>query len=123
PNYKQNPAAMFVARATAEVCRWIAADAVMGMPYAAEEIEDHPQLAPSPVTRRLTVADLDEPPAIEPAEPRTETQKGRMFALWGELGYTNSEQDRANRLLLTSGFIDREVESSNDLTRDEADVV
>src|SRR5690242_20029929 len=23
PNYKQNPAAMFVARATAEVCRWI----------------------------------------------------------------------------------------------------
>jgi hypothetical protein len=42
PNYKNNPANMLVARATAEVCRWIAADAIMGMPYAAEEIADEP---------------------------------------------------------------------------------
>lgn len=120
--WKKQPQAMLVARATAEVCRWIASDAIMGMPYAAEEIEDHPQLAPSPITRRLTVADLDEPPAIEPAEPRTEDQRKRMFALWGELGY-GDDANRATRLDLTSQFIGRPVESSNDLTREEAGVV
>ncbi len=125
--YKTNPAAMLVARATAEVCRWIAADAIMGMPYAAEEIEDQPGLAPSPVVRRLTVADLDAPPALEApvdAEPLTETQRKRMFALWGELGYSDSEADRANRLKLTAHFIGTDsVASSSDLTREQADVV
>lgn len=38
--WKQQPGAMLVARATAEVCRWIASDAIMGMPYTAEEIRD-----------------------------------------------------------------------------------
>jgi hypothetical protein len=61
PNYQNNPEAMLVARATSEVCRWVAPDAIMGMPYSAEEIADQPALAPSPVTRRLTVADLDAP--------------------------------------------------------------
>lgn len=126
PNYKQNPAAMFVARATAEVCRWIAADAVMGMPYAAEEIEDQPALAPSPVVRRLTVADLDEPPAIEQADDGqmvTRDQQKHMFALWNELGFTGDE-NRANRLEITGKILGVEgLESSNDLTQAEADRV
>jgi hypothetical protein len=125
PNYRQNPAAMLTARATAEVCRWIAADAIMGMPYASEEIEDQPGLAPSPVVRRLTVADLDAPPAIEqasPAKPRTESQKKRMFKLWADLGF-GTPADRPTRLELTSKFVGREIQSSDDLTLDEAAVV
>jgi hypothetical protein len=125
------PAAMLVARATAEVCRWIASDAVMGMPYAAEEIEDQRALAPTPVVRRLTAADLDEPPAVEQApdvEMVTAKQRSEMFALWTELGYSKSEEDRSKRLWLTGQILgldeaDGPLESSNDLTRDEADRV
>jgi hypothetical protein len=127
PNYQNNPAAMLLARATAEQCRWTAADAIMGMPYAAEEIEDMPALAPSPVTRRLTVADLDEPPAVEAAPefgPMAveEKQKRHMFALWNELGF-GDDANRATRLELTSKFVGRPIESSNDLTAEEAGVV
>jgi hypothetical protein len=125
PNYQNNPEAMLVARATSEVCRWVAPDAIMGMPYSAEEIADQPALAPSPVTRRLTVADL-EAPAADPAddEPLTDEQRRHMFALWTELGYTDSEQDRATRLELTAKFIGAEsLESSSELTRAEARTV
>lgn len=40
PNWQSQPDAMLVARATAEVCRLIASDAILGMPYSAEEIAD-----------------------------------------------------------------------------------
>jgi hypothetical protein len=64
--WKQQPAAMLVARATAEVCRWIASDAIMGMPYTAEEIRDqgtHVEARPAP--RLVSAADFIEQPAIE----------------------------------------------------------
>jgi hypothetical protein len=126
PNYQNNPEAMLVARATSEVCRWVAPDAIMGMPYSAEEISDHPELAPSPVVRRLTVADLDEPPAIEQADDGqmvTRDQQKHMFALWNELGFTGDE-NRANRLEITGKILGVEgLESSNDLTQAEADRV
>jgi hypothetical protein len=154
-NYQHNPEAMLVARATSEVCRWVAPDAVMGMPYSAEEISDHPELAPSPVVRRLTVADLDEP-RVHPSDGRelakgymadpdagrkaaefpgyidpttlvvehvTRDQQKRMFALWGELGY-GDDSKRADRLAKTAKFIGVEsIESSNDLTFEQANVV
>jgi len=115
------PAAMLVARATAEVCRWIASDAIMGMPYAAEEIDDRPAVAPAPVARRLTVADLEkEPPA---ADMVTREQQKHMFALWNELGFTG-EENRATRLEITGKILGVEgLESSNDLTYAEADRV
>jgi hypothetical protein len=127
----QQPQAMLVARATAEVCRWIASDAIMGMPYAAEEIQDERVVEAAPVTRRLTVADLDEPAAIEPpsgepiVELITDQQRKQMFALWGELGYSNSEEDRAKRLWLTAQILGltETLESSSDLTAAEADQV
>lgn len=128
PNYKHNPAAMLVARATAEVCRWVGADAIMGMPYAAEEVGDfEPPAAPAPATRRLSVADLDAPTAaIEEgpaAELVTREQQKTMFGLWADLGY-GTDADRETRLGLTARFIGAEtIESSNDLTRAEADTV
>lgn len=39
-NWQSHPAAMLVARATAEVCRLIAADVLLGMPYSSEEVRD-----------------------------------------------------------------------------------
>jgi hypothetical protein len=127
PTWKTNPGQMLAARATAEVCRWVGSDAIMGIAYAAEEIEDLAVAAPA--VRRLTAADLDAPAAIDAAPtPRpdmlTDSQRGRMFALWGELGYGDNEQDRRTRLDLTARFIGADaIESSNDLTRDEADIV
>jgi len=122
PNYKTNLAQMLVARATAEVCRWIASDAIMGMPYAAEEIEDQPALAPSPIGRRLTMADLDEPAAIEPAgEPMvTREQQKHLFALWTELGVGAKEQ-RHERLMKTAEILGLpDLETFNDLTAEQA---
>lgn len=68
PNWKTNPTAMLMARATSEGCRWIASDALMGMPYSAEELQDQAELtavAAAPATRRLSPADLDEPVTTE----------------------------------------------------------
>lgn len=39
-NWIKQPTAMLVARATSEVCRWIGGDALLGMPYSAEELAD-----------------------------------------------------------------------------------
>lgn len=39
-NYKKQPGAMLVARATSEVCRLIASDVLLGMPYSSEELAD-----------------------------------------------------------------------------------
>lgn len=119
--WQKQPQAMLIARATAEVCRWIASDAVMGMPYAAEEIADQPAYTPQAV-RRLTAADLDAP-VIEAPEPVTPEQMRHMFALWNELGYTGDE-NRATRLDLTAKILGLpDLDSSADLTRAQADVV
>jgi len=73
PNWKTNPAAMLVARATSEGSRWVASDALMGMPYSAEELQDQPELtgpvAPAPATRRLSPADLDDPAPVDEPPP------------------------------------------------------
>jgi hypothetical protein len=39
-NWRRQPQAMLVARATAEAARYIAADAILGIPYTAEELID-----------------------------------------------------------------------------------
>lgn len=127
-NYEHNPAAMLCARATAEVCRWIASDAIMGMPYAAEEIQDERPYEAAPVARRLTAAELTGPPAAQPVdEPTpelvTRDQQKHMFALWNELGFSGDE-NREQRLTITAKILDApNIESSNELTADEADRV
>jgi hypothetical protein len=123
-NYVTNPAAMLMARATSEVCRWIASDAIMGVPYSAEELRDlDPAPAPAPATRRLSVADLDAPDAIEGPMPVDQKQHRHMHALWNELGFSG-EENRDNRLAITAKILGLEsLESSADLTREQADQV
>jgi hypothetical protein len=125
-NYANNPGAMLVARATAEVCRWIGSDAIMGVPYASEEDERFAPIEAAPATRRLTVAELDAEPATTTEnqyEMLTDKQRGHMFALWGELGFAGDE-NREQRLGITAKILGLpELESSSDLTRADADRV
>lgn len=81
-NWQAQPQAMLVARATAELCRLIASDAILGLPYSIEELVDGDDLAAAdvvalPAKRRTakrstakpataTVDRVDAPPAPEP---------------------------------------------------------
>jgi hypothetical protein len=124
PNYRTNPGQMLVARATAEVCRWIASDSIMGIPYAAEEMDDQRVVDAAPATRRLTAADLDGPAAIAaPTELVGQDQHRHMHALWNELGYAGDE-NRDARLLITAKILGLpDLETSATLTRAQADQV
>lgn len=59
--WKKQPKTMLIARATGELSRLIAADALHGMPYAAEELEGvaHAELVePAPKRQRLSLDDI-----------------------------------------------------------------
>lgn len=77
-NYRKQPGAMLVARGTAEVCRLVAADVLLGMPYAVEELDEGEQTSPKtpakPGTRKRTaqrkpVKPAEAPPLDEPEPP------------------------------------------------------
>ncbi|MGH8876940.1 MAG: hypothetical protein ACRD0P_06320 [Stackebrandtia sp.] len=56
-NWKVQPQAMLVARATAECCRLTAADVLLGIPYATEELDDiEPDETPKPKQRKRHTA-------------------------------------------------------------------
>jgi len=143
--WKSQPQTMLVARGTAEVVRRIAADAILGLPYAAEEIGDGDPgdiTAPVPLTpvrrtaqRRnaapVTTAPVEpdfepepdpEPPAtnvpdslVTGDEPRTEAQSRALFAMLGEHGV----KDRDDVFQVIGLIIDRPVESTKELTKAE----
>ena len=75
--YDSNPTDMLWARAASRVCRRIAADALLGIPYSVEELQDA-EAEPEPVRkvsrRRQPVPALDVP-AIE-ADPETPVGRG-----------------------------------------------
>lgn len=54
-NWKNQPGAMLIARATSQLCRLVAANILIGAPYSTEEIRDQPVSAV---------------PAIEPEKPK-----------------------------------------------------
>ena len=75
-NWRNQPMAMLVARATAECARLVAADVILGMPYSTEELEDV-DAAPAPTKRTakrkpVEKPTLPEPELDEPAEPVTD---------------------------------------------------
>jgi hypothetical protein len=78
-NWKAQPKAMLIARATSEVCRLIASDALMGMPYSVEELTDGPPElqapeapAPTAPTRRTAQRRTQPRAAVPPPETPTE---------------------------------------------------
>lgn len=72
PNWKSQPEAMLIARATAECSRLVASDALLGIPYSAEELADG-------VYGDYTPAAPAEPPRLEqpapPSAPRRTAQR------------------------------------------------
>ena len=143
-NWKKQPKAMLVARATAEAARRVASDAILGIPYSAEELEDSQPEPTTPVQRasrrvqrqaRPTppepefedtppVSSRTEPEAPEtPAEPDpapdpiTPKQLTALnAALSSDLGLT----EREDKLAYLSGELGREIGSSKDVTKAEA---
>jgi hypothetical protein len=67
-NWKRQPEAMLIARASSEMCRLIAADVLLGVPYSAEEIEDEATAAAVEAPRRVQRARVQRLPA-PPPEP------------------------------------------------------
>jgi hypothetical protein len=57
PNWKSNPQAMLVARATAEAGRRCASDALLGIPYSSEELHDSAEPVQVP-SKRVTAAEI-----------------------------------------------------------------
>lgn len=80
-NWKKQPQAMLVARATSELCRLIASDVMLGLPYSIEELSDETAevaetvAAPKKVSRRAVAPTVEAPPLEEvPAEPVAEVE-------------------------------------------------
>lgn len=131
PNWKNQPEAMLEARATSQLARRIAADAILGIPYSYEEIADGEEVTeekPRRVSRRrLEPAPSVEEPALpdeRPAESAaadtgeqvTPAQLRKLHAAMSDHNITARE----DRLEYVSNVLDRRVESSNDLTKAEA---
>lgn len=53
-NWRKQPQAMLVARATSELCRLIAADVILGVPYSVEELQDGEEVTASEPAKRRT---------------------------------------------------------------------
>lgn len=133
-NWQAQPQAMLLARATSECARLIAADAILGLPYSAEEIEDNELQSTTTVQReKRTVQrkpreaapqpepELTPEPPLEPEPPVdkgiTADQSKKLHAQFRDLGY---EKDRAGRLALAAQIVGHPLESSSDLAKHEA---
>ena len=142
-NWKNQPQSMLLARATAELCRIIAADTLLGIGYSAEELADAEPEPTRSVTRAASTTpkvqrapkpkpevpepDLDEPqPEVsDPAPDRiTDAQRAAIFDAFRDAGWTSdarSEEGRTQRLAYMAQILDGEVvESTNDLTTAQA---
>ncbi|HKO27588.1 MAG TPA: hypothetical protein VJU80_09040 [Solirubrobacteraceae bacterium] len=127
-NWKKQPAAMLVARATSELARLIASDAILGIGYSAEEVADggayDEQVAvetttPSAPAAKRTMSRRK--PANEDGSPARdeEGQMKAMHAAFNDAGIS----ERQDRLDFAMATINREIESSSDLTWDERSAV
>ncbi|MFI5992417.1 hypothetical protein ACIBAC_11270 [Streptomyces sp. NPDC051362] len=71
--WKKQPKSMLVARATGELCRLIASDALHGLPYAAEEVDGYVHgevaAAKAPLSVAQLTAPTPQPAADTAAEP------------------------------------------------------
>lgn len=139
--YTTDPQSMLLARAQSDVCRRIAPDALLGMAYSVEELEDENAPAVAMMrasgekrTARRAVAavpplepDLDEPAAAaqEDAESEPEPETGgaitapqlkKLHAAMGDRGLG----DRDAGLAYISNIVGRDIDTSKDLSKAEA---
>ena len=122
-NWRRMPQDMLTARCTSQLCRAVAANVLIGLPYSSEEMADiapteapRTELRPT-VRRKLPVYErVEEPePEVFEAPPiSTETRKILMAAC-NDLDI----RSRDDRLAYISYIVGREVSSTNELTDDE----
>jgi hypothetical protein len=134
PNWKSQPEAMLIARATAECARLVAADAILGIPYAVEELQDTdggPVQAtaeqvqpPAPARRRnaASVLPAQAEPAPEPERQGPIDPKGKLRDRMLEL-IRSTGIAREPFLALASEVRGKPVGSEKELTADEASAV
>jgi hypothetical protein len=79
-NWRTQTKSMLVARATAEACRWVAADALLGLPLMVEEIEDGATEVPAIGSAATTPGAAEGTAAPPPEAPRTTTRRRRAPA-------------------------------------------
>lgn len=154
--WKSYPAAMLRARAVAEVVRMGASESVLGMDYSSEEMQDVEPAAPAAASVKTPglaglraavvqkaaehvptddvvtpppgedVVDAEEVIGAETGEQITDAQRRKMFALFGEAGFTTdarTDEGRTQRLAYISQVVGHEVASSTDLTTEQASTV
>jgi hypothetical protein len=79
PNWKSQPQNMLVSRATSTMARMIASDALLGLAYSKDELEDG--LSPEPVkktVRRKTLAAVPQPELSEPSAAERSVEVGEV---------------------------------------------
>lgn len=133
--YATEPATMLLARAQSQACRRIAPDALLGMAYSAEELQDDEvavaSVEPKRTARRTRttaepapVAEPDLEPAVAEAPPApqpdseliSDAQLKKLHATLSDLGISQ----RPDALALLSKLADRDIDSSKSLTKVEA---
>lgn len=95
-NWSKQPDAMLIARATAECCRLVAADVLLGLPYAAEELQDlEPETESKPrkrTAKRAPLPEIEPPALVEPDAPEPddtpEEQAAEAATDQGDDGFT-----------------------------------
>lgn len=144
-NWKKQPTAMLLARATSEVARIIGADAILGIGYTVEELTDgvvgenaEPKTKPTKKMKRdtpdITVADFEDNSLVtfketengtilvaaeEPiSEPVTDKQISLINVLATQLGLT-----REQKLDGAKHYCGREISSTKELTKSEAKTI
>lgn len=136
-NWKNQPIAMLLARATSECARLVAADAILGIPYSSEELADgvmaepvtviEAKAAPTRTIRRAPLPtaepepefdDDPDPIATQPelpapdAKPISSPQSKMLHALLNKTG----RGDRDVGLVYISGVLEREVTTTKELS-------
>lgn len=133
--YQTMPTEMLRAKAQAEVCRTMAPDVLLGMAHSREELELEPQAAIKKVRNETGVEGLrgalgmkDGSEAAAPEDDSTGgpsiAQNRKMHALFRDAGITgNTDEARNQRLTITGRIINRDIETSKDLTDDDANKI
>lgn len=120
PNWQNQPTAMLLARATSEIARLIGADAILGIGYTIEELQDGLETKtepsePKPVARTMKLAAVAEPVEDNPLDIATAAQMKAINTLATKLGLTREQKYEG--IIHHSG---RTVDSMKALTKDEA---
>lgn len=128
--YQTDPRSMLYARASGDIARRVAPDALLGMAYTVEEMQLEPELGPATVITAAaftpaaaleaedTPAEQAEPAGV-PTEMITAAQLRKIGAAMKDLAITG----RAEALAYVSAAAGRDITSRNDLTKAEASAV